>query len=168
MKKQAVLTESQKKVILIGLTSISETFNVMSLSKENTDNAYFKKVVYELLETYKSFIKQLPAAWRNLNRPEAPGYVATARSSQQNIITLERLYDELVSAEMFPERINEENVAHRLNPLNTLYRVWLNHNWAFKCFLGIKPPAPRIMTEEEYNTKYSLMAEMLYEKLSKG
>lgn len=161
MKKQVVLTQTQKDIILVGLKSIMETFRVMG-SNERTEYSddYFIKVTTELVETYKSFIKYLPSHWRNMDKPEAPGYIATAYRCQKNLNTLEKLQLDLLNKKLF-------NTAHTIAPEVILYNVWGNHTWAFKCFVGLASVAPRIMSQEEYDQKYLPITRSLYNKFSK-
>lgn len=165
MKKQVVLTQTQKNAILFGLKAISETFRVMSTTDMPQNNAARNERLYmvtvELLETYKSFINKLPAAWRNLNRPEAPGYLATARACQKNFLQLQGLEEGLL-AERLGLKENPEFDARII-----LYNVWISHNWAFKCFAGVVPPAKPVMTAEEYEELYGAISRELYYKVAK-
>lgn len=164
MKKQAILTPKQKEVILVGLKAISETFRVMSTVDMSQDkqqrNEHLYKVTVELLETYKSFINKFPTAWRNLNRPEAPGYLAAAHACQKNFLQLQGLQEGLL-AERLGLKENPEFAARII-----LYNVWISHNWAFKCFAGVVPPAKPMMTAEEYEGLYGEISLALYYKVA--
>lgn len=153
MKKQAVLTQAQKDAILAGLEAVTATFKVFAESEivAVSQPQLFNKTAVELLETYKTFINNFPYAWRKMNRPEAPGYLASAQACQKNFENLIKLNDYLLAIKLcVPPQ-------SKVNPYGLLYSVWANHVWALKTFVGIGTEKA-----EAYASVYRPISEMLY------